>query len=292
MSDDWRRIFVIPAPTIITIVNLAWLPISGMLFRGIDCTYRDVGVPPYLTADPVVQCWSSEHAMYALFSFVGLAIFVPTMISIRPNLQYVSPDLQILFSPHFLVWLLTCELIQTAVATFFGNSSEYALVNLIVVLVCMLFLTCYTFFVEHGVCVQASIARWRLVSFMVVLWTSILAVSAVARPDSLTIFIVWALGVTAFVGTAVLVQAGLLNTPAVAGARIAGALNQSMNLPKHPDDSYKGLPAEELGSKNVWQAVTQADGKTFYLNLQTGHTTWKAPAGADIQMVVAPRPDE
>jgi hypothetical protein len=296
--NDWRRIFVMPAPTIITIVNLAWLPITGMLFRGLNCTYRDVGVAPYVTADPIVQCWSSQHAMFVCFSFVGLGIFVPTMVSIRPRLQDVSPQLQILFSPHFLVWLLTTELIQTATATFFGDSSEYALVNLIVVLICMLFLVLYIYFVEDGICVQASVGRWRMVSFLVVLWTSVLAVSAVARPDSQLIFIIWATGVALFVVTTVLVQAGLINTPAVAASRIAAALNQGLNLPKHPDDldqassSYHQIPADSLGSKNIWKAVTQEDGKTFYLNLQTGVTTWKAPAGADIQMVVAPRPEE
>jgi len=203
------------------------------------------------TDDPAVTCWTGQHALYVATALIGLCLFVPAALYIKPRLQDVSPQLQIKFSPYFLLWLMTAQLLLAGVTTFF-SSAEYLYGHVITVFLIAVALGVYTYVTRRDLCTYPGLVTWRLLGSVLVAWTAFCALLAKASPHSLVIFALWLvlfLGAIVFV---ILVRAGLINTPAVALARITRSLHPKARLPElEAERRHTARTGEGAGSQSA-----------------------------------------
>ena len=89
--------------------NMCFLPIISILMsvfqcgqavqHGTELDYSDA----FLKQDCYQQCWTSPHLYYAIASVVGLLLYAPAAIMMRPTWQNMQPYLHVKTSPAYLM---------------------------------------------------------------------------------------------------------------------------------------------------------------------------------------------
>ena len=89
--------------------NMCFLPIISILMsvfqcgqavqHGTELDYTDA----FLKQDCYQQCWTSPHLYYAIASVVGLFLYAPAAIMMRPTWQNMQPYLHVKTSPAYLM---------------------------------------------------------------------------------------------------------------------------------------------------------------------------------------------
>lgn len=205
-------LLLLPAPTFLMLVSLAWLPLTSVMFRGLNCTYlTSGGLRPYLDADPSIQCWTSSHTLYIIMSIIGLFIFVPLLLDMKPKLMLMlaKEQQQILYHPHFTLVQLVMELATLAATTFL---SKYTLIHIMVTFCICVVLAIFVY--SKQPCMFAAVNTWHMTFYIISAWCALggLIASLVDDRSIRAPFYIWLIGIIVMVAYIVFMKLGWLPT--------------------------------------------------------------------------------
>lgn len=77
---------------------------------------------PHLDINPAVVCWEGRHKWEALLGFVGFGIYFPTATCTPFQVLFPIDDLDIQFTPLFIMFVQMVKFLLLATSTFFSNT--------------------------------------------------------------------------------------------------------------------------------------------------------------------------
>ena len=159
--------------------SLCFVPLASVLLDVLACD-KAVGTDSLTFADSVlsrdcyVHCWQGSHIYYTAAALLGLLVFVPFSVFLRPLWQEFQPQLHIkTSSSHFLVKSIFQLLIILLRKTLYRESPlAHEITFLSLVLGFFLFQLKYRGFN------YARVTHWHRLSLLGVLWLSLLTLLA------------------------------------------------------------------------------------------------------------------
>lgn len=158
--------------------NLCFLPIVSILLDVFVCNHA-VGINPaaltfsdtILSRDCYVRCWQDSHIYYVIFAIIGLFIYAPLAVLLRPLWQEFQVQLHIKTAPshHLVKTIFQMLIIGLSKALKQANSLAHGLLFIGL-------LTGFFLFEFHKNRFNyGRIAHWHRISLAAVLWLSSLA---------------------------------------------------------------------------------------------------------------------
>jgi len=157
------------APLLSFICSLGYTAILNTFFRTLACTYRDVGVAPYVDATPSVVCWSSTHGHYAALGIIGIIVFLPCSLATKPRydlrLNNQEGAQEIFVKPTFALLVLMADTATAAVSTF---CSHYPVLIVLMTLLSTLLIV-VAMYVSKPI-TPTSVQRVRYFCHLLIFW--------------------------------------------------------------------------------------------------------------------------
>jgi len=155
------------------------LPITKQLISAFTCVEGSHEI--MLKVDNNIICFESAHTTYIIYSIIGLTIFIPTALLLRPYWQQVQVNLDIQYKSNFLIYYSYIIIIYVLLCAFITVQWIYVAISFIAIVILLILQ------ITLQPCILEKVNLWKTTVLVCTMWTAICSVVALVLNNTANI---------------------------------------------------------------------------------------------------------